>query len=459
MTHQAPFGGSIRTRLLTLLLLGAAVAAVVLYFIVQSVALRMLQSSQDNILSASTQSILDSARIVDGQVSVDIPYFAFSMLDSIADERVFYAIRLGEQFLSGYEDLPEPEILRAGEVVSQSGNYLDLDIRLTTSNRVISTPDGPATLQVSVGQSLQGATDALARVSRISMALGAGFFALTAILAWVITGSTIRPLNALSDSLSRRGAADLRPVRTDVPSEMSQFVVSLNGFIRRLKTSLSRSEDFIAEAAHRIRTPLAIVRTQAETTLRQVKKKENKDALREIIRAIDESSRSAGQILDHAMVSIRTDHLEQTEVDLPRLVLDAVERLRPVCSLKDITLHTTRLDEGKINGDLILLESALANLLDNSMKYTPEGGAIDATIEHVNDRINLVVEDTGSGFATAEMDDLKERFVRGESADGIVGSGLGLTIAHEIVTAHGGEMKLSNSQKGGACVTLSFPLS
>ena len=89
-----------------MLLLSAAGIAILLYVVVQSVAEQIAQESQDNILAASAISILDSARVVEGDISIDLPYSSLSMLDSVTDERAFYAIRLNDEFLSGYPDLP-----------------------------------------------------------------------------------------------------------------------------------------------------------------------------------------------------------------------------------------------------------------------------------------------------------------------------------------------------------------
>ena len=89
-----------------MLLISAAGIAILLYVVVQSVAEQIAQESQDNILAASAISILDSARVVEGDISIDLPYSSLSMLDSVTDERAFYAIRLNDEFLSGYPDLP-----------------------------------------------------------------------------------------------------------------------------------------------------------------------------------------------------------------------------------------------------------------------------------------------------------------------------------------------------------------
>ena len=131
----------------------------------------------------------------------------------------------------------------------------------------------------------------------------------------------------------------------------------------RLQKSLSRSEDFIAEAAHRVRTPMAIVRTQAEVTLRRVEKEENRQGVREMIRAVDESSRIAGQLLDHAMVSFRTDDLARETIQVDELILDTVNRLHPISELRDVEIKTQTLTRTKIQGDPILVQNAIQNIL------------------------------------------------------------------------------------------------
>ena len=146
---------------------------------------------------------------------------------------------------------------------------------------------------------------------------------------------------------------------------------------------MTRSEDFIAEAAHRVRTPLATVRAQAEITLRRVDKDENRAALKEMIRAIDDSSRAAGQLLDHAMVTFRTDHLERSKIDLGALVGETVDRLQAVAALKDIVFTYAEIDPTQIFGDAILIQNAVQNLLDNAIKYSPMESdiSVELTVE------------------------------------------------------------------------------
>lgn len=451
--------GSIRRRLLLSLLASAATLAIVVYFVVQSVAKQVAQESQDNVLAASALSILDSARFRNGQINVDLPYSSLSMLDSISNERVFYSIRLENEFLSGYPDLPEASGPLSATPKPLSAVFLGEEVRIATVRRRISTNIGQGYLQASVAQTLSGQKETLTRISRTSMGVGAGFFLVSVLLAALIARSTIRPLDQLAASVSRRGPKDLRPVAAPVPSEMVPLVASLNSFMRRLHHSLQRSEDFIAEAAHRVRTPLAIVRTKAEVAQRRAKDPETRSALKEMIHAVDDSSRTAGQLLDHAMVTFRLDHLVREEISLVRLMEDAVERLRPMSDLKDIDIESSSHEDAVIFGDPILLQNALSNLLDNAVKYSTAGSRVSVSLALNSDGPELKVEDTGPGFPGTDLNHLSNRFARGDNAQGIVGSGLGLTIVKEVVEAHGGQMQIKNNSGGGACVSLLFPSS
>ena len=450
--------GSIRRRLLWSLLLSAALLALAVYFLVLSVARQVAQDSQDNVLAASALSIIDSARYSGGQVSLDLPYSALSMLDSVTDERVFYAIRFDGEFLSGYEDLPQADG-ESSATTFLSAPFLGEEVRIATVRRSLATDISQGLLEVSVAQTLSGQRQTLAQITRSSVVIGSGFFAVCVLLAVLIARSTIQPLALLAASVSRRGPADLRPVTAPVPSEMAPLVGSLNTLMRRLRASLSRSEDFIAEAAHRVRTPLAIVRTKAEILARKSDRPEIDDAVRDMIHAIDESSRAAGQLLDHAMVTFRLDDLAKEIIDLPQLAQESVERVRPTSELKDILLSFGRLDPATVTGDPILLQNALHNVLDNAIKYAPTGSKVTVSIERDNACAVLNIADSGSGFPDRELASMADRFARGVNAKGVVGSGLGLTIVKDVVTAHGGDLRISNIEGGGACVSLLLPVS
>ena len=449
-----PLQSSIRRRLVFLLLMGSATLAFLLYFVVQSVARQAAQESQDNILAASAVSILDGVKLVDGQTDVDMPYSSLSMLDSVTDERVFYAIYLDANLLTGYPELIKLQTNTAMVPVFSFGTLFDVDVRIVTVKRQI----GKNEVFVSVAQTLNGQIKVLRNISSIALGVGFGFFILSAILAFLIAESTIKPLNRLTLSVSRRGPDELRPVSAPVPSEMVPLVNSLNNFMTRLKLSLQRSEEFIAEAAHRVRTPLAVVRTRTEILLREAKTKKSKAELLEVLNAIDDSSRTAGQLLDHAMVSFRLDNLSEDEIEVQFLIKDVIDRISPLYDLKGIQIKKNSIQNCRVIGDSILLQNALHNVLDNALKYCSENDTVTVTVKDISQNCIIEILDSGEGFPENSAL-LTDRFTRGENTKGIVGSGLGLTIAKDVVEAHGGNITISNTEEGGACVTFTLPCS
>lgn len=453
MTGKLTASGSLRNRLVLTLIGGGAILALLLFFAVRNYATQIAQQGQDNILRASVTSILDAASIRDGAAEIDIPYASFSMLSTPSDDRVFYAIYRDDAFLSGY-----PRLLRASTTADRQTVFASVDfrgetVRTVTATRTLIGAEGRTVIRVTLAQTQDALSGTLDQISRNAALLGGGFFALATLLSFWATSSTIGQLMHLTNSVTRRGPQDLSPFERPVPTEMLPLVTSLNSLMGRLDHSLSQSEDFIAEAAHRIRTPLATVRSYAEATLQRVDKAENRQAMRSMVRAIDESSRAASQLLDHAMITFRADHLERQDVDLVELVRDLVMRLTPIAEMKDLELNFENDETVSCSGDPVLIQNAVRNLIDNALKYAPSESAVDISVT-ARPRAQIVICDSGQGFPVEEVDLLATRFKRGQNSEGTIGSGLGLTIAKDVATAHGGHLTLSNRPEGGACVTL-----
>ncbi|WP_170790171.1 sensor histidine kinase [Ruegeria lacuscaerulensis] len=455
MTANPTVSGSLRNRLVLALIGGAAVLAVLLFLAVRNYAAQVAQQGQDNILEASVTSILDAAALRDGVLEVDIPYAAFSMLTTPSDDRVFYAIYQDGAFLSGYEDLLLAGASGQSDWLFTSGELRGERIRQVSASRTLVGLGRQTEIAIVLGQTQDALSQTLDQISRNAAFLGLGFFLLTAALSFWITSTTIGQLNRLTTSVTRRGPQDLSPFKKPVPREMAPLVLSLNSLMGRLDQSLSQSEDFIAEAAHRVRTPLATVRSYAEATLHRVEKKENREALRAMVRAIDESSRAAGQLLDHAMITFRADHLEREDVDLVELIRELVQRLTPIAEMKELSLSLRGDTEVLYSGDPILIQNAVRNMIDNALKYAPADSVVDIEVTATPD-VAVKVSDSGPGFPAEEIEQLTRRFERGKNAAGTIGSGLGLTIAQDVATAHGGTLVLNNKPTGGACVVLSL---
>lgn len=451
---------SIRRRLTLLLAAVAALLSVLSWAMVTVSAREAAQRTQDNVLAASITAIAETLRSEQGEIRLELPYAAFAMLGAISEDRVFYRVTANEEILTGYADLPLTEAGRQGQIMFDTKDYRGMAIRMASTTRMISAGDGPELVVATVAQTRDGAEAMATDLSQSAAILSLAFFAVAVALSSVVAATSLRPLNEIAAAVSRRGPSDLRPLQRPAPAELVPLMAALNRLMDRLRNSIRRSEDFIAEAAHRIRTPLATVRAQAEIALRMAEGNIEKERLRQIIRAVDESSRSAGQLLDHATVAFRTESLIRDRLDLAELTTKTVASMEPIAFMRDIRLHLDAMP-APIHGDAILLESAIRNILDNSIKYSPENTTVSLRVIRSSSDARLAVCDEGLGLGEEPFDNLTERFRRGANTAGIVGSGLGLTIVAEVLTAHGGRLELassSNNERSGACVTLVLPL-
>ncbi|MBX2884367.1 MAG: sensor histidine kinase [Granulosicoccus sp.] len=455
MSNEVRVAGSLRKRFVFTLIAGVALLTILLYFVVRNYATQIAQQGQDSILNASVTAILDAVSVRDGKVETDIPYHAFSMLSTATDDRVFYAIAQDNKVLSGYETLTIPRLTLDTPSKIESTTFLGVPVRQVSASRQFSGTIPRITVTATIAQTQDNLTDTLNQISRNAAILGIGFFSLAVALSLWATSTTIAPLQRLADSVGRRGPQDLSPVVKPVPSELQPLVSSLNRLMARLDQSFKQSEDFIAEAAHRVRTPIATVRSHAETTLQRVDKEDNRQALRSMIRAIDETSRAATQMLDHAMITSRANHLEYQEVDLGELVTEIQLRMTPIAEMKEVELRLHADNGATIPGDPILIQNAVRNIIDNALKYSPDESVIDISVI-AKPTARVIVSDEGPGFLLEEIDSLTGRFTRGKNAIDTTGSGLGLTIASDVAEAHNGALTMSNNSDGGACVSLSF---
>ncbi|MCB2135601.1 MAG: sensor histidine kinase N-terminal domain-containing protein [Rhodobacteraceae bacterium] len=451
---------SLRLRLVLQLLGIAAVLAILLYFTVRTVAEQAAEATQDGVLGAATLAIAEGLQGGDDGVGLDLPYEAFSILGSISADRVFYRIDASGETLTGYADLPLPNETGASVApVFYSTPYRDTEVRVAAVARTVRVARAPVQVLVLVAQTRLGQNAIAQRIANRAAALGLVSFLLAAALSLLTTGSVLRPINRLADAVGRRGPRDLRAVDHPTPAELRPLISSLNGFIARLKGALARTETFIAEAAHHIRTPLATVRARAEIAMRQANSEETRETLRAVIRAVEESSRSAGQLLDHATVVYRSDRLADKPVDLAALVVGLAAAFEPTAELKDLTIAVSGTNQTvTVQGDPPLLETALRNIIDNAIKYSPPETRIDLALAAADGEACIEVRDRGRGLSGQGQVRLAGRFQRGTNATDVIGSGLGLTIVEEVAAAHGGRFELTEREGGGACARLFLPL-
>ncbi|SCY72355.1 sensor histidine kinase [Paracoccus tibetensis] len=448
---------SLRRRLVWQFVVLSALLVAGLFVTVRWVAESASRASQDAVLGAAVTAIAEGVRSVDDGLELDLPYATFSMLGAMGDERIFYSLRVGADVVTGYEGLPPPPAPPTDLApVFWAATHQGAQLRLAAVARPMLVDARAVPVMVTLGQTRRGQA-AIARETAMGAAwVALAFLALVLPVALLAAEAVLSPVRRLAEVVARRGPRDLSPVRYPTPRELTPLLRALNGLIARLRGALDLAETFIFEAAHRIRTPLSLVRTEAELALAETSDPAARTRLRRMVRAIDDSSRSASQILDHAMVMYRSDQFEAEMLDLAALAASVLRAVEPLADLRDLRVTSAGLGRPcHLRGDQRMLEIALRNILDNAVKYARSEGTVHLALHEADRQAVLAVCDDGRGIAG---DALTGRFRRGSNVEDVAGSGLGLTIVTEVAAAHRGRFSLTPRPEGGTCATLSLPL-
>jgi two-component system, OmpR family, sensor kinase len=283
---------------------------------------------------------------------------------------------------------------------------------------------------------------------------------------YLLARRSLAPVMAMSERAARIGASSLDE-RLPVGSprdELGRLATVFNALLARLERAFTQQRQFMADASHELRTPVAILRAEADVALsRDRSPREYRESL-EVVRA---AAGRLGGIVENLFALARADaghyRIRRSPLYLEELIADTVRSLRAVARARAVTLEYTPEAEARFEGDEGLLRHLLLNLLDNALKYTPAGGRVDVTLEERTGAYEIRVRDTGGGIPAEVQPNIFERFYRGEEArareEGTVtsGAGLGLAIARWIAQTHGGTLELSQTGPSGSTFTLRLP--
>jgi signal transduction histidine kinase len=221
---------------------------------------------------------------------------------------------------------------------------------------------------------------------------------------------------------------------------------------------MQRQRDFVADAAHELRTPLAIMRTVGEVGMAD----SSTDELQATIEQMLGENHHLTRLVEDLSLLARTDSnavsIERRPVDLSALVLETAAELRPLAEAQGVTLDTDVGGSVWALGDILRLRQLLLILLDNALKHTPSGGTVAIHLSSRGGRARLQVSDSGPGIPPADLSRIFERFYRSDQSRTGEGSGLGLAIGKWIAEAHGGHIQAANAAPHGAIFTATLPL-
>jgi len=315
---------------------------------------------------------------------------------------------------------------------------------------------------VRVGASMTMVDGDLATVTRLMTAAGIVILFVAPISGYLLAGRATRPLARIISTAARLRPSHMEerlPIRGTL-DELDQLSQTINHFLDLLGDYLERNREFVANAAHELRSPLAAVQSSVEVTLNSDRTvAEYQDLLGEIAEECGQLSVLVNQLLLLAETDVRLP-MEKRPVQFDRLLEKSVEMFRGAAEERGIHLLADIRGSITIEGDGDRLRQVVNNLIDNSLKFTPRGGEVLVTLRNdvAHHQLVMRISDTGMGISQAELPHVFERFYRGDKSrqreNMTHGNGLGLSICRSIVEAHEGTIEAESNPGRGATFTV-----
>jgi len=409
--------------------------------------------SSDRRLKEAANALMARLQVEPDQVSLDTGSRVKPPLP--APDSIAYAVRDAKgRLLLGDAQLPLVPMTDATAQVFALAQMDRHNVRMLTTR--FDTRAGIIILTVA---DIRAATEPAARFGLMSTLLW-DFVQLdiTLVLVWVGIQLGLRPVRRLRDEIAQRSALDLRPIdEVAVPREIAPVVVTLNRLFLMLRTAVQSQQQFIANTAHQLRTPITGMQAQLELLVAEPAAAPIRNRLSTLQEGIRQLAHSANQLLTLARAdpSVNIAAKNQT-VALHTIVGEVIAKFfdRALQSNIDLGAETQPVS---ILADPSLLDDLLSNLVDNALKYTPAGGTVTVSAGARDGKPYIAVEDTGPGIPESDRERVRQRFYRLPNSPGH-GSGLGLAIVDEIAKLYGASLSIGSGQSGaGTKVTLQFP--
>jgi len=462
--------GSLRGQLLRWLILPlvalVALNAVSLY----RDALEAADVAYDRSLLASTRALAERVSVRDGKVVANVPYVALDSFETDTLGRIYYKVTgLEGETVSGYEDLPPvPRNVPRSDLYPALVRFYHADyngepVRIAALLQPVYDDSMRGIALIQVGETLD-ARNALSRRILVGTLLRQALLVLAvASLVWFAVRLVLRPLMRLKNEVETRALSDLSNIdEALVHKEVRPLVAAMNGTMARMQDLIASQRRFIADASHQLRTPLAVLKTQAELALRE----NDAAAMRAIVGSIAGTTDSAIHLANRLLTLARIEHgsgsADKGPVSLAAVASQVgLELALPAVTRGiDLALEAAEGEDTTVNGQELLLHELVTNLVDNAIRYTPPGGSVLLRIGRHAGNVMLEVQDSGPGIAETEYDKVFMPFYRAQATldANPGGTGLGLAIVRDIATLHDATLALAPGAAGrGLKVSVLFP--
>ncbi len=284
-------------------------------------------------------------------------------------------------------------------------------------------------------------------------------FVLLAIFGYILIYRITKSISNLSERIKTITTQNLEqrlPVNSE--DEIGELSKSFNDLLERVEDGFDREKQFIADMAHEFKTPLTTLRSDFEITLQKERTTNDyKEALNGGLAEIDKISNTLNKVLELARSNILVNE-QPTKFCISDLCAELLEALSKVAESRGVKLQDNLEHMLYIMGYKDRMATALINLIENAIKYTPKDGKVTVSVKRKDDQIIITINDTGIGIPKDEIAHVFDRFYRSSKTKKIKGSGLGLAIAQSIIHAHKGTISVKSNEDKGSTFTIQLPL-
>jgi two-component system sensor histidine kinase QseC len=235
------------------------------------------------------------------------------------------------------------------------------------------------------------------------------------------------------------------------------MISALNDLFGRMQKAIENITLFTANAAHELRTPLAVQKLHAQVALQSTTEEGRNEALNEIVHSVERATSLVDQLLTLSRLDPHGELSKDDCVNVCDVTESVLADLAPTTIAKHIELGLDAPEDCKVRGRVGLINILVRNLVENAIRHTPDGGKIDVSVHASGGYTTLTISDNGPGIPAEEREYVFERFYRSQDNEQI-GTGLGLSMVKRIIEIHNAEIRLSDSELGGLRVEIQFEL-
>jgi heavy metal sensor kinase len=354
-------------------------------------------------------------------------------------------------------------IPKHAEMLLTVGEAKDDDDRHRLALRRVSIPRSDSTYLIVVGSELEPTDEELESLREILAYVIPAALVLAGVAGWFLARQSLAPVATMAERAQEIGVADLSarlPV-ANPRDELGRLAKTFNDLLNRLEASLTQQRQFMADASHELRTPVATSRTAAAVALQQ--RHRDEEEYRESLAIIEQQTARLSRIVDDMFTLARADAgsypVRRAPMYLDEAVDDGVRAARVLADKKQVSLESATIDSASFTGDEELVRRLISNLLDNAVRHARERSVVHVSLTHEPTGYVLSVTNAGEPIPPEIQEHIFERFFRGDMARTPVhgGAGLGLALARWVARAHGGDVTLVRSSPDGTTFAAVLP--